>query len=133
VALECSRLLEQQDVEPVTDPVSELEQLGGEVLAWRDLLRQRMSELPPGIGALVRPELAPLIGLYQSALERAESLLVSMAKLGLAERRVRIEERQHDLMAHVVEEVLRRHGVDPVSDVVRADLYEVTAELVETG
>ena len=136
VEAECRALLAEENVQPVIDPVSELESLGGEVLAWKALLRQRLGELDPQdwrrMGMVGQEEMHALVGLYERSLDKAAKLLVDMAKLDLGERRVRLEERQTDLAQNIIEMTLRRHGLDASSTEVRATLYEVAGELGAT-
>ena len=126
VELECTALLAEHDVTPVTDSVAELEVLAGEVLAWRDLLRQRLGELHPEdwrYTGKVGEELHTTVALYERSLDKAERILTSMSKLGIAGRKVQLEEARFDLMANLVELTLADLGVDAADRDVRAVLH----------
>ena len=133
-ALEVSALLAEEDVTPVDNPIEQLELLAGEVLAWRDLLRRRIGALDhlDHTDKVGREQTRATVELYERSLDRAERILSNMARLNLGERRIQLEERQHAFMAAVVEEVLRRRGLDVASTEVRADLFEV-AQALEAG
>jgi hypothetical protein len=123
--LGCAHLLKAENIEPVTDPVAELELHAGEVLAWRDLLRRRLGELEHWRwqGRYGQEELRAEVSLYERSLDRAEKTLVSMAKLGIAERRVALEERQTEAMVQIIEAALADLGYDPASADVRAVIH----------
>jgi hypothetical protein len=88
IELECSRLLAEEDLTAIDDPVTELELHAAEILAWRDLLRRRLGELEQWrwTGKLGQEQLHATVSLYERALDRAERTLVNMTKIGLAER-----------------------------------------------
>ena len=134
VALECSRLLEGMDIEPVTNPVSALEAHLGEMLGWRDVLRARLGELDPQDwrrAGQYGEELNALVTLYTQSLRDVQKGLTDATKIGISARRQQLEEAKFTFMQAIVEQVLRRHGLDPTATDVRASLYEVATELEE--
>ena len=82
--------------EPLGDPIEELLGVGAEAKSWLGVLRELVSELhqlSKDDVALIDRVRAP-VQLYGEAMDRAERVLVNLAKLGLDERRVRITEAQ---------------------------------------
>ena len=112
------RLIEQQaarvladlgeEIEPVTDPLSALEQVAGQAMALVDLLRGKVAELEqigyPSSQGLeqTRAELS----LYLSALGRAESVVGRMLSLDLESRRLRLDEAKAALVVAALSRVL---------------------------
>jgi hypothetical protein len=77
----------------VTDPVRVLQEIAGEALELKDLLRERVARLTAlryetGAGEQTRGELQA----YERALDRTAKICESLAKLGLDERAQRLTE-----------------------------------------
>ena len=91
---------------PVEDPLAELLQLAGEMLAFKDILRARIAMLEPvkwrytgkTIGEQIRAEVI----LYERALERLASVLERISRLNIEARLAAIDER----VAAVIEQAL---------------------------
>ena len=112
------RLLEQraqsvlaelgEDIEPIRDPLTALEEVAGQVMALVGLLKGKVSELTEiryssGMGLeQVRSELS----VYLSALTRAESVLGRIISLDLEGRRVTIEEAKVAAVVLALDKVL---------------------------
>lgn len=95
--------LARMDVEPITDPLSELAKITGEVVAWKDAIRDRVNELTSlrystEGGEQLRAEVA----LFERAMDRCEKFLTAMARLNIDERLARISEQQADLIMRAV-------------------------------
>jgi hypothetical protein len=106
--------LARLDVTPVEDPLTELQKLAGEVLAWKNALAARLNELTSvryetQFGEELRSEVA----LFKRAMDRCERVLVAMAKLNLDARLVRLSEEQGSLVSEVLRLVLAELGIDP--------------------
>lgn len=92
-------------VQPVDNPLLELQKLAGQVLAWKDALGHMVNELTSiryqdeHGGEQLRSE----VTLFERAMDRCERVLVAMARLNIDERLVKISEAQ----ARVINEVLR--------------------------
>ena len=71
--------------EPVTDPLAAFAEHVGEVLAFRDLCREQLSELTTWVGFNKDEEevARALVVVYERALDRAGKQLISMLRLGL--------------------------------------------------
>jgi hypothetical protein len=97
---EIREALVQSGAAPVEDPLTELQKLGGEVLAWKEAIGRKVNALTSlryegiGSGEQLRAEVA----LYERAVDRLERVLVSMARLRLDERLAAISEAQGRLI-----------------------------------
>jgi hypothetical protein len=127
---EARRAAEREGL-PLIDPLRELHALAGEVLAWRDICRKLVGELPEirykaGVGGeQVRAEVA----LYERSLERAEKILSDLVKLGIEERLAKLTAKQVDEVMGLIDRTLVRLGVDPeqpeVAGLIAAELREL--------
>lgn len=77
--------LAQVGIEPVTNPIGHLAELGGEVLAWLELCRRNLEYLRSWEFADQKQaiDIRPLVAVYERALDRAVSTMERMARLGL--------------------------------------------------
>lgn len=105
--------LARLDVTPVEDPLRELQQLAGEVLAWKNALARKVNELTSlryetQFGEQLRAEVA----LFERAMDRCDRVLVAMARLNIDERLARITEHQGRLVTEVLQGALAELGLD---------------------
>lgn len=121
---------ERGDVGPIGDPVELLAIVAGEVDAWRDRLAQL-------VNAAEAEQVPALLGVYASTTARLESILTALAGHDLAERKVRVEARQTELLAAAVLGAMADLGVNTddrqVRHVIgrhlrRLDVIETTAQ-----
>lgn len=122
---------------PVTDPVSELAGLAGEVLAWKEHMRGEVEQLDALTQTVIFGEsggsvqqVAALVEVYERALDRAAKVLTDMARLGIADRIASVNEQQGQLLAAVIRAVLGDLGLTPeqealVGEVVPRRLREI--------
>lgn len=77
--------LQQLQIQPVTNPVGALAELGGEVLAWLELCRRNLEHLRHWETTDLKEsmDIRPLVAVYERALDRAVSTMERMARLGL--------------------------------------------------
>jgi len=86
--------------EPVIDPISKYAEVGGEVLAFKDLARERVNELAgkwetPAEGFIAEDTRAA-VQVYERALDRAERTLARMIGIGFTAHAHRLaEDRGH--------------------------------------
>ena len=108
-------------VRPIGDPIVELADVAGQALALLEwaLGHASTGDLPSDEW-LLRVE---------RNMDRAGRLLEACGRLGLEERRVKLEEDQLDMAAAVVMGVLRLAGLDPESVQVQTWLETTYAEL----
>jgi HEPN domain-containing protein len=98
--------------EPLEDPLHELARLAGEALSWKEQLGHKVNELTElryegDHGEQLRAEVV----LYERAVDRLTAVLVSIAKLRLDERLVRLSESQAALVNRVISGVLAEIGL----------------------
>lgn len=100
---EVRAMLVQRGVTAVDDPLTELQLLAGEMRAWKEAVGEKVNALVSlryeggGTGEQLRAE----VGVYERAADRYERILVDMARLGLDERLVRVQEGQAALMTSI--------------------------------
>jgi len=96
-------MLARLDVRPCDDPLTELQKLAGQVLAWKDAIGHMVNELESiryetEFGEQLRAEVA----LFERAMDRCERVLVAMARLNIEDRLVKVSEAQGRLLTEVV-------------------------------
>lgn len=107
-------VLAELEIEPCDDPLEALSLLAGEVLAWRDVLRdqvRRLSDLA-GMDGFGVERARAVVELYERAMDRCGKVLTAIAKLNLDERMVKLSEAQGSLIAQVIEGTLRDLNLD---------------------
>lgn len=96
-----SKTLGKLNVTPVHDPLTALAELAGEILAWKQLAASRVAQLEQ----LAREN--PLIGnedvradvqVFERAMDRAVTVLATIARLNIDERLTKISEQQAELV-----------------------------------
>jgi hypothetical protein len=107
---------ELAEAQPVQDPYAELMQLAGEMRAWKNMLRERVALLKPAqyrysgrTGEQVRAEIV----LYERAMERLGTMLISIAKLNLDARLVGIRQQSLDMLDRALTLAFTKAGVPP--------------------
>jgi len=96
-------ILDGDRVTPVTDPLTALSELAGEVMAFKVYLSERAGELA---GAADPEEERATLGAYERALDRCGRILVDMARLNLDERLVKVSQAQAQILGALVLRVL---------------------------
>ena len=104
-----NRYLQQQGIEtiqPIDDPIDRLAQAAGEAKAMADYFASQIEELryKTHTGEQLRAEVA----LHERWYDRYTKLLETQVRLGISERRVRIEEAQVLMMAQAIRNILKR-------------------------
>lgn len=110
--LQAERSLARLDVPPVDNPLTELARVAGQVVAWKDDMAAKVSELTSirystDGGEQLRAEVV----LWERALDRCEKFLTVMAKLNIDDRLARIEERQIELLEYALVTTLEELGL----------------------
>ncbi len=81
--------------DPVSDPLTALSALAGEITQWKDLMAQWVADLrTPSYSSLEGEQIRGTVQLYERALDRAMAALATIAKLNIDERLAAINERQ---------------------------------------
>ncbi len=93
----------------IEDPLTELSKLATEAVLWKDIMAQQVAELgeyryEDGRGA---EQLRSEIALFERALDRCNSILVGIAKLGIDERLAAIQEKQVERILAAIDAALR--------------------------
>jgi len=112
------RLVGQLEGERCDNPLEALAQLAGEILAWKDLVRQRVSELQDlryasngPVGEQIRGEVI----LFERALDRCVKVLGMIARLDLDTRLAKITEEQAINLVRAVEVGITAAGLSGAS------------------
>lgn len=103
------RYLEERGYEPIDDPITVLADLAGEAVAMKDYFRSQIESLryEHRAGEQLRAEVA----LYERAMDRCSKIVTDIMKLGIAERRARIEEAQAVMMLEIFRTTVKRLGL----------------------
>jgi hypothetical protein len=105
---EVRAILQRETLTPIRDPLSQLQMLAAEVLAVKDVFAAKVESLTQWEyrNGEDTEELRAVIQGYERGLDRANRLLVGMARLDLDARLVKLTEAQAGLLKRVVEAVL---------------------------
>jgi alpha-D-ribose 1-methylphosphonate 5-triphosphate synthase subunit PhnG len=124
VDAEVREILQREPLNPVSDPLHQLQMLAAEILRIKDIFAAKVEALSEWEyrNDDDNEELRAVIQGYERGLDRANRVLVSMARLDLDERFARIDEARAIVVAAVIERVLDGVGVDPKSIDVRASV-----------
>ena len=118
---EARQELAHLDVEPVDNPLEELQKLAGRVLAWE----KAIGEMVNGLSAIRYEsehggeQLRAEVGLLERAMDRCERVLVAMARLNIDERLAKVTARQASLVNDVLKGALDDLGIDRSEEEVR--------------
>lgn len=116
VQADAAAILASEGVGIVGDPFDALEHLAAEVLAVKQAAAARVNALGEqiryrsGQGA---EQLRSEVALYERSLDRATKILETLAKLGLDERRVEVQERLAEQVTAVLRAVLDDLDLSP--------------------
>ena len=108
VRREASKILRAEGYEPDFEPVEELLSLGAEVVAFKDILRRKVSVLEDWTheSDLGAEDIKAIVSTYERACDRTERVAANMLKLGLKDRKTKLEETQSKLFANAFMEAL---------------------------
>jgi hypothetical protein len=109
---EMTRLANKYGIDPVENPLLALQGLATEILLFKEFAREQVArievtDLTYTDRALVE-QVRACVQLYERAMDRAGRVLADMARINIDERLAQITERQAEVTATVVENVLRR-------------------------
>jgi hypothetical protein len=104
--------LHQLDIKPVDDPLNALKLLAGEIVAWKEILRDKVLELEKfrygtDMGEAIRGEVV----LFERALDRCVTVLGVIAKLNIDDRLVTIEEAKVAKIVDAIDATLDHLGL----------------------
>lgn len=118
---EVREVVTQLGITPVENPLLALQHVAGEVMAWKDAVRQRMETLERWrySGDAGTEQIRGEIMLWERALDRAANVLGLIAKLNIDDRLARIEEAKITLVVESIGKVLADVGL-PVDKQLKA-------------
>lgn len=114
------KAITEAQTEVIGDPVVKMAEVAGDALVILEWSKANIAA-----GEDVETWL-PRLG---QALDRSARILAECGRLGLEERRVRLEEDKLDMLAAVMVAFLRKRGFDPDATDVQADLDAVYREI----
>lgn len=113
--------LEARGWDPITDPVAAFADLAGEVWAFKEVLRDKLTELErwtvtndlTGV-----PEVQALVATYERSLDRAQKTLTDMLRIGLTaehlrQSRERPSREQAEIFGRVLDTLLEALDLTP--------------------
>ncbi len=106
----------------IDDPLAELLQVAADALELVDALRSVVGELrsvATDATSAYGSHVAPQITAYVAALRTAEKTLTNIARLGIADRVVKLDEERVRILVAVIEGSLYALGVNPHTEEVR--------------
>lgn len=114
VDTELRKMLGKLTPDTVDDPLTELMNLAGEVVAWKRLLAARVAELQStGYQGMTGEQIRADVVLFERAMDRCASVLVSIARLNIDDRLVDIAKANGALLAGVVQAILAELELTP--------------------
>lgn len=110
-------LVSRFDMGPVDDPLTALKGMAGEVVAWKDAMREQVEKLNTLSHRTEYGEQAKaVVQLFERAMDRAGEFLFKIARLNIDERLAAVTERQAEMIEEAFFAALDEAGV-PVQDV----------------
>lgn len=105
-------------LEPVGDPLTALQMLAAEVVAWKELVAARVAELKSlGYSGEYGEQIRAEVTVFERALDRAVSTLATIARLNIDERLATITAAQKLMIIRAVEAALASAGISgPAAD-----------------
>lgn len=133
---QADKVLRELEYEPVSDPVTELADVAGQAKALMGWAAARVAELQNELSYRTEDEVEQLravVGVYERAQDRTAKMLESLAKLGLEERRVRLEEDQAELVVSAMRLAVDRAGLAPAERDGVIDAFVVAVKELESA
>ena len=98
---------------PITDPLTALQELVGEMAAWKEAVAEQVDILKLGYSSEVGTEqIRAAVQLYERALDRLGANLAAIAKLNIDERLVAIQAGQKEMILRAIQAALASAGVN---------------------
>ena len=116
VEAEARRLFEKvaPEIVPVDNPLEAYRMFAGRVMAWLNLMERLLVDLDsPRYRGATAEQIRGEVQLYERAMDRANAVLGTYAKLNIDERLTRISEQQADVMVAALRAGLNAAGVTP--------------------
>lgn len=101
------------DYQAINNPYEELYRLAGQAVKWKDILAERVATLHElGYEGKTGEQIKAEVQLFAAALTECRNILVSISKLDVEERMVRVAEAQALMIAEALGRVLDSLGLD---------------------
>jgi hypothetical protein len=116
VEAEARRLFEKvaPEIVPVDNPLEAYRMFAGRVMAWLDLMERLLADLDsPRYRGAAAEQIRGEVQLYERAMDRANTVLGTFAKLNIDERLTRITEEQGHLIFTAVMAALQAAQLSP--------------------
>lgn len=116
VEVEARRLFEKvaPEIAPVDNPLEAYRMFAGRVMAWLDLMGRLLDDLEsPRYRGATAEQIRGEVLLYERAMDRANTVLSSYARLNIDERLARLTQEQADILVAVIRAGLNAAGVTP--------------------
>lgn len=116
----------------VDNPLHELQKLAGEVLQWKNLCREHLSDLKDlGYAGMTGEQVHAKVLVWERALDRSITALATLARLNIDERLARIEEQQADMVRSAFAAGLEEIGIGPEQRAVAARTFARHLRVIE--
>jgi hypothetical protein len=103
------------DMGPVHDPLTALKNLAGEVVSWKDAMREQVEGLNTLSYSTDYGETAKaLVQLFERSMDRAADVLTKIARLNIDERLAAVTERQAKMIEDAFFSALDEAGIPPL-------------------
>lgn len=97
---------------PIGDPLTALQQLAGEMQAWKDALGEQVDIMKLGYSSEMGTEqIRAAVQLYERALDRLSSTLTAIGRLNIDERLIAIQAGQKEMILRALQAGLAAAGV----------------------
>lgn len=101
-----------REATPVGDPLAALQQLAGEMTAWKDALGEQVDILKLGYSSEMGTEqIRAAVQLYEKALDRLGTTLANIGRLNIDARLIAIEEGKKEMILRAIQAALTAAGV----------------------
>jgi hypothetical protein len=102
------------DIVPVDNPLAAYAQFAGEVMAWKKLMATLLEDLSDVAvtSEFQGEQIAGAVQLYERAMDRANTVLSSYARLRIDDRLAAISKQQADTVMRAIEAVIALFGAD---------------------
>ena len=111
---QAAKLLYQRDAAPVTDPLTALQKLAGQAVAWMDIIGDLVNGLRNSLryeDAKGAEQLRSEVALMERGMDRTGKLLVDIAKLNIEGRLAGVRQQTADMLERALDAALEKAEV----------------------
>src|SRR5258708_4034984 len=100
------------NIQPLGDPLTALQQLGGEILAWKNLAAARVAKLRDmGYSNEYGEQIKAEVVIFERAMDRCAAVLASIARLNIDDRLAAIDGAKKLMIIRAIEAGLASQGI----------------------